>query len=164
MLTQEINDRLNGQMGAEYFSERLYLAMSGWAKEQYLNGFADWLFKQAQEERTHGDRIFHYIPERFGKIRLGALPQPPEKWDSIAAVFENAFEQEKFVTSEINRLVEQAEVDKDWATTVFLEWFVTEQVEEERQTFDILRQIEAVKDSPAGLLVLDFQVKNLRKD
>lgn len=163
MISAEMNDRLNRQMDAEYFSFWLYTAMSGWASGQNRHGFAHWLAIQADEEKEHGERIFHYIIERHGTVRLDAIPKPPEKWDSFIALFEAVVEHERFITSEILRLAEAADAENDRATVLFLDWFIEEQVEEESQSVNLYEKVQNFADFPAAFYTLDREVAERTK-
>lgn len=163
MWTKEINEQLNEQIGIEYDSFWLYLAMSCWASSQNWSGFAHWLKVQSEEERQHAERLIHYIIDRNGEVQLTALTKPPYIWNSLTEVFEKAYEHEQFVTLSIYRRFQAAKAAGDRATVLELDWFVLEQVEEEKQTDDILIRLRQIGDSAAGLLFLDSELAK-RKD
>ena len=164
MIQQTINDALNKQMNAEFYSSWLYLSMSGWCYEQNWNGFAHWLLCQAEEECGHGMRIFRYIDEREGHYLLDVIPGPNNDWVSLQTLFEAAYAHEQAVTVNINKLVDLARQEEDRATVVFLNWFVMEQVEEEKQTNDILRHLETFGDHIGPVFLLDRELGLRKKD
>lgn len=163
-LTQEINEQLNEQIGMEYASFWLYRAMSCWAEERNWPGFGHWLRLQSEEERQHAERLIKYIIDRSGVVRLGELAKPPCEWDSLAALFEQAYQQEKTVTEAILKRLALCEAAGDRATVLALDWFVTEQVEEEKQTEDICSRLGLIGQSPSGILILDAEMAARRDD
>lgn len=162
-LTREINEQFNEQIGMEYASFWLYRAMGCWAMERNWPGFAHWLALQSEEERRHAERLIEYVIDRFGSVRLGELAKPPYEWGSLAALFEQAYKQEQGVTAAILERISACEKVGDRASVLALDWFVTEQVEEEKQTEDICSRLRLIGDSPAGILMLDAELA-MRKD
>ena len=163
MLSPDMNLRLNRQMTAEYYSFWLYTAMSGWAASKNRHGFAHWLALQAEEEKRHAERFFHYIIERHGTIQLDGIPKPPEQWDSFTALFTMVLEQERGVTAAIFQLAEAADAEGDRTTGLMLDWFIEEQAEEESQSLNLLEKVQAFSDFPAAFYALDREVA-LRSD
>lgn len=165
-ISDKMAQAINSQIGKEFASERLYLSMSAHFESLNLPGFASWMRKQADEERTHALKLFDYLSRRGGRAELGVLAAPPSKWASPLAVFEQALAHEQAVTASIGSLVDTASALKDHATVEFLDWFVAEQVEEEEQATLIVERLRAIggaKAEGAGLLFLDNQMGQ-RKD
>ena len=158
MLSKTIEKALNDQITFEFFSEYLYLAMASYCDSIDLGGFANWLIAQAEEEHTHALRIFRFVQNREGTVELGALEKPESNYKDVEVLFEKILEHERKVTARINAIYELALKEKDYPTQVEMEWFITEQVEEEKNVSDILKQIKWVKDNPMGLFMLDQQL------
>ena len=155
MLNSAVQDAMNQQVNAELYSAYLYLSMAANFEEGNLRGMAHWMQVQAKEEASHALKFFKYIADRGGRVTLTAIAAPPAKWDSAQAVFEQVYAHECEVTSLINKLAELAGAEKDYASGVFLQWFVNEQVEEEAHASEILHQIKTMGDSKQGLFMLD---------
>ena len=158
MLDTKMEKALNDQIVAEMFSAYLYLSMAAYLKDQGLGGFASWMEAQFQEEQAHALKMFDYVGERGGHVRLGAIDAPPAEWDSPLHVFEATLAHEQMVTGRINKLVDLALELSDHATDNFLRWFVTEQVEEEDSADSIRQQLKLVGDNGQGLLMLDREL------
>lgn len=135
----------------------MYLSMASYLGSQNLEGFLSWMKIQALEELYHAMKIFNYIQERGGNPLMGAIEKPPVTWDSTTAVFEAVLAHEEKVTGLINSLVDLAVKEKDHATTNFLQWFVSEQVEEESTANGILQKLKLV-DNEGGLFMLDREM------
>jgi ferritin len=146
---------LNEQLNAELYSSYLYLSMSAYFEAANLPGFAHWMRVQAREEEGHGMKFYEHIVDRLGRVKLQAVECPPAEWDSPLAAFEAALEHERLVTGRIDDLVKLACKEVDNAAAAFLQWFVTEQVEEEAQADKVVRQLERIGDAAAPLLMLD---------
>ncbi|MBC7115269.1 MAG: ferritin [Archaeoglobi archaeon] len=157
-MKERVLESLNRQINAELYSAYLYLSMSAYFESEGLKGFANWMRVQAQEELMHGMKIFDYVNERGGRVRLGSIEMPPSEWKSPLDVFESVLSHEKKVTSMINELVELAMEEKDYATYNFLQWFVAEQVEEEASAEEIRRQLELIGDDRRALLMIDREL------
>ena len=158
MLNEKIEKVLNDQLNAEYYSGYLYLSMSAYFHSINLGGFATWMRVQAQEELTHAMKFYDYINERGGRVTLKALETPPIEWVSPLNAFESAYEHERKVTGMINDLVDRALEEHDHATNIFLQWFVSEQVEEEDSTNDVVQKITLMGDAPGGMFMLDREL------
>ena len=154
MLSEQMQKALNEQIAAELFSAYLYLAMSAWFQSENLGGFAHWMDLQAREEQEHAMRICKHIYERRGRVILEALDAPQSEWKSPLAAFEAALGHEEMITGRINALVNQAIKEKDHATNNMLQWFVSEQVEEEEQTDAIVQKLRLIQDAPRGMLLM----------
>lgn len=160
MLNKKIEDALNDQINAELYSSYLYLAMSAHFSDQNLEGFAHWMSMQAQEEMAHAMKFYGYVNERGGRIVLQAIEAPPVSWDSPLTVFKAVLEHEQKVTSLINNLVDLAIAEKDHATNIFLQWFVTEQVEEEASVNAVLQKLKLMGDNSGGLFMIDQELSS----
>ena len=155
MLSSAVQDAMNQQVNAELYSAYLYLSMAADFEAENLHGMAHWMQVQAKEEAGHAMKFFKYVFERGGRVTLTAIAAPPAEWDSPQLVFEAVYKHECHVTSLINKLVEVAGAEKDYASGVFLQWFVNEQVEEEANASEILHQLKMIGDSKQGLYMLD---------
>lgn len=158
MISKKMQDALNGQINAEMYSAYLYLAMNAYFQSINFNGFARWMIVQYQEEMIHAMKIYDYIAERGGRVELEAIDKPQGDWKSPLAVFEAVYKHEQKVTGLINNLVELAAKEKDHATDIFLQWFVTEQVEEEKNASEIVAKLEMLKDSAGSMFMLDKEL------
>lgn len=158
MLSSSINDALNKQINEELFSAYLYLAMAAKSDSMGLSGFANWFKMQYQEELAHADRFFNYVLERNGEVDLDAIGKPVVGDVTPLELFEKGLDHEKHITSCIFKLKDLARQESDHATDVFLEWFVSEQVEEEATTQAVIDQLRMVKDNPSGLFLIDREL------
>jgi ferritin len=160
MISDNICKALNEQITNEFNSAYRYLAMSAHFSACNLNGFAHWFRVQYDEERTHALRIVDHILDRGGTVVLAAVSKPPSSWDSPAAAFSAALEEERRIAKSIDELMELAIGAKDHATRILLDWFVSEQVEEERVASEIVDQLQMVGDSQVGLFMMDERLMN----
>ena len=158
MLTEKMQKALNGQLNAELYSSYLYLSMNAYFKSVNLDGFANWMYYQAQEELEHSMKFYEFIIQRGGKVVLAQIEAPPTEWDSPLAVFEATLAHEQKVTGLINDLVEIALEEHDHATNIFLQWFVSEQVEEEESVGGVLEQLKLMGDAQGGLFMIDREL------
>ena len=158
MLTQKMQDAINEQINNELFASYTYLSMSAYCQHQLFPGSAAWMRIQSQEEYSHAMRLYDFLEDRHGKIELAPIAQPRIDFESVAEVFETALEQEKTVTKQIDALYELAFKEKAFAALVELEWFVKEQVEEEKTAREVVHKFSMVKDDPAALLDLDREL------
>jgi ferritin len=158
MFNQKINDALNDQIARELYSSYLYLAMSAYSSAQNLKGCAHWLRLQADEERGHAMKMFDFVHERGGRVTLQRLDAPPAEWPAARTVFEEVARHEHEVTGHIDRLYELARQERDHASEIFLQWFVSEQVEEEANAAEIVQQLQAMGGAPHLLYMLDRQL------
>ena len=129
MLNQEMEEQLNEQINAELYSAYLYQAMAAYFEDEDLDGFANWMDIQAQEELSHARKIYDFINERGGRVKLKAIEAPQNEWDSPLNAFEDAYAHEQKITKMIDDLVNLAIEENDHAANSFLQWFVDEQVE-----------------------------------
>ena len=158
MLSKKMSDALNKQVNAELYSAYLYLAMSSHFDSVNLSGFANWMRVQVQEELAHAMKFYDFIVARSARVLLTRVDGPETEWDSPLAVFEATYEHECKVTGLINELVNLAISEKDHAANAFLQWFVTEQVEEEASVLEITEQLKLAGDQGGMLFMLDREL------
>lgn len=158
MLTEKMAKALNDQVNAEIYSAYLYLSMSAYFNEAGLGGFSGWMEAQAMEELTHSKKLIDFIYQRGGRLVLSQIEAPPKEWDSPVAVFEETLAHEQKVTGLINALVDTAFEEKDHASNIFLQWFVTEQVEEEESVGAVLDELRLVADNKSGLFLINREL------
>ncbi|MEE8349280.1 MAG: ferritin [Acidobacteriota bacterium] len=155
MPSKKLEQAINAQIQRELYSSYLYLAMSIHCEEINLDGFAHWMRLQSSEERGHSMKLLNYLHNRGGRVVLEVIAKPPSKFRSPKQMFQEVLKSEQSVTKEINKLYEMAKKEGDHATEVELQWFVQEQVEEEKTAKDILAKLDMVGDQPAALLMMD---------
>ena len=158
MLKEKIQTAMNEQIKHELYSAYLYLSMAAYSESVALPGFAHWLQLQAQEEVEHAMKFYHFINERGGRVTLMAIEQPPAEFESPLDIFEMTLEHEQKVTALINGLYKLALEEDDYASQVFLQWFVEEQVEEEATATEILDMLKMAGDKGQALLMMDRQL------
>jgi ferritin len=144
MLKKKVEDICNRQIEREGYSSNLYLAMASWAETNGFSGVADWLYVQADEERIHMLKFIKYVNERGGKAVVPALKKPETDFKGVEELFREVLKHEEFITSSINEIVALTLEEKDFNTQNFLQWFVTEQVEEEASARVILDKVKLV--------------------
>jgi len=164
MLTKKLEDAINEQINKELYSAYLYLSMSAYCEAENLPGSAKWMRTQAQEEVDHAMRFFDYVNARGGRVVLKAIDMPTPVWKSPLEMFEQALDHERKVTGRINRLYEVALAEKEYAAQVELQWFITEQVEEEQKAGQVVEQLKRVEAHPMGLLMVDRQLGEREKE
>ena len=162
MLTDKMQKALNGQMNAELYSSYLYLSMNAYFKSVNLDGFANWMYYQAQEELEHAMKFYDFICQRGGRVQFAQIEAPPSEWNSPLAVFEDTLAHEQKVTGLINDLVEVANEERDHASQIFLQWFVSEQVEEEDSVGGVLEQLKLMGEAKGGLFMMDREMAKRR--
>ena len=158
MLKERIEKALNDQVNAEIFSAYLYLSMSASFSEMNFSGFAQWMKVQAIEEMVHAMKIYDFIIERGGRVTLIQIDSPETVWESPLVAFEAAYKHEQYVTGRINDLVDIAIEEKDHASNIFLQWFVTEQVEEEASADEIVQKLKLVGNQGNAIFMLDREL------
>ena len=151
-------EALNEQMREELNSAYLYLAMASDMKFKNLNGASAWFTIQAQEEIAHATRFYNFIHDRGGQPELPAIDKPQVSWSTPVEAFDATLTHEKYISGCINKLVDMARANNDHPTETFLQWFVTEQVEEEATADEILEQFKFVGDNPHAILMLDREL------
>ncbi|MFA7382949.1 MAG: ferritin [Desulfurivibrionaceae bacterium] len=155
MLSKTMEKALNEQINAEFYSSYMYLSMSTWFDSAGLPGAGKWMQAQTQEELFHGMKLLGYLNERGGRVTLKAIKQPPIDWESTLHVFQEVLAHEQKVTGLINKLVTMALEEKDHASNIFLQWFVSEQVEEEANVISVLNKLKLIGKDTTALFTLD---------
>jgi ferritin len=158
MLSKVMQDAINEQLKNELYSAYLYLSMAAYSETANLPGFAHWMRLQSQEEVEHAMKFFDFVNDRGGHVVLQAIDQPPVEFASPLDVFEKTLEHERKVTAMIHQLYELAAKENDYATQVMLQWFIEEQVEEERNAEQIVETLRMIGDKPQALFMLDRQL------
>lgn len=155
VITQKVQDAINDQIQKELYSAYLYLSMSAHFEAQALTGFAAWMRVQAKEEVSHGMKLFTYLVDRGGRVRLGGVQAPPTDFGSPLSIFQQAYGHEQEVTASIHALYALAVEEADFATQSMLTWFVNEQVEEEKTASEIVAELEMIGESRGSLFYID---------
>ncbi len=158
MIKEKIQEELNRQINEELYSYYLYLSMSAYFEDIDLPGFAKWMNAQAQEEMAHAMKFFHFIIERSGKVTLLPIKGPQTDWESPRDAFEAAYKHECYISDCINKLVDLALAESDHATNAFLQWFVSEQVEEEATADAVVKKLRLVEGHPNGMYMIDKEL------
>ncbi len=158
MLKKEMVDALNKQINEELYSAYLYLSMAAWFDSIGLNGFSNWMMVQYKEETDHAMKFFNYLSQQGESVKLMAIKEPPNSWDSPLHAFEETLKHEQHITACINELVDLAEKLKDRATYNMLQWFIDEQVEEEANDREIIDRLKLIEGSKNGLFMLDREL------
>ncbi len=155
MISEKMNKAINEQITKELYSAYLYIGMAGYAASVGLGGVAGWFQVQAKEELGHATKFMHYLSEQGGTLSLKAIAAPDQKFSSVASLFDKTLEHEKEVTASIHALVALAKKEADYATEIFLQWFVTEQIEEESSVANIIQKLGIGGKGGNSLLMLD---------
>ncbi|HEX5471943.1 MAG TPA: ferritin [Lacipirellulaceae bacterium] len=158
MLNDAMQAAINEQINNELFAMYSYLSMSAYCEHKQFRGCAHWMRMQSQEERVHAMRLYDFLVARQCRVHLKPIAEPQYDFASVADAFQKAYEQEQSVTTQINALYEMAFKEKAFAALVELEWFINEQVEEERTARDVVYKFHLVKNDPAALLDLDREL------
>jgi len=158
MISESLTREINEQIKFELYSAYMYLAMSADCSDRNLSGFAHWLSQQAEEEVAHAMRFYNFLLERGARVELMAIDQPPARFGSPLEIMEKSLEHERFVTGRINGLYELALSEGDYPAQVLLQWFVTEQVEEESSIDEIVERMRMFGAEGPALLMLDTQL------
>jgi len=158
MISQTMQDALNAQINLEQYSAQLYLAMSAHCAGKSFKGFAHWLTVQASEETAHAAKLIQFLLDRGGRLELAAVAAPPKEFGGVIQVFEQTLAHEKSITVRISALFEQARNEKDHASEIALQWYVTEQVEEEAGVGEIVDHLHAVGDQGGAIWYLDSRM------
>lgn len=161
MINLKVQSALNDQIKKEEYSSRLYLAMAIWCEQSGYPGAAKFLFSHADEERMHMLKLVHYLNDRGGKALLATIDQPDSEFNSLLDVFEKVMEHEKYITESINNLYEVTVHEKDYTTMNFLQWYITEQLEEESLFNTILDKIKLVGTDKAGMFHIDKELEGM---
>lgn len=162
MLNKKVEDILNRQIERESYSSNLYLAMAVWAECNGLEGTAKWLYAQSDEERIHMLKFIAYVNERGGRALITAIEQPPAEYANVKEVFEKVLQHEQFVTASINEIVEVCLAEKDFTTHNWIQYFVTEQIEEEASVSAINDKLKLLGDH--NLYMFDRDIMGMRSE
>lgn len=158
MLSSNMSNALNKQINKEIYSAYLYMSMSAYSQYIGLKGFANWFMIQYNEEMEHAMKIYTYVNDQGEQVKLMAIDKPPVEFESPLDMFKKTLDHEKFITKSINELADLAIAEKDHATGIFLQWFVTEQIEEEGNDNDIINRLKLIGDNGNGLIMLDREL------
>jgi len=164
MINKTMQDAMNEQINKELFSSYLYLSMAAYFEDKNLPGFANWMRLQADEEREHAMKIYDFILERGGRVELKAIDAPKSEWGSILEVVEEVAAHEAKVTASIHALYEVALAEKDYPAQVMLQWFITEQVEEESNAAEIVASMKMIEARETAVLHLDHQLSKRKAE
>lgn len=160
MLNKRIEKALNDQIEKEASSSQFYLAMASWAENNGLNGTAMFMYKQSDEERFHMMKLIKFVNERGGHAIIPALSQPPKKFKDLTTIFELLLEHEIAVTHSINNLVDLCLQEKDYSTHNFVQWYVSEQLEEEALAKTVLDKLKLIGGDKGGMYMFDRDMEN----
>ena len=158
MLSKKVEKALNDHLNMEYSSAYVYQAMAAYFSDINFSGFAAWMDNQAEEERTHARKIYDYILERGGKVALSEIRAPKSQYKSALEAFEDSLKHEKAVTKSIEKLYVLAKDEKDFGTEVFLQWFITEQIEEESTVESIIDKFKMLEGTNTALYLLNNEL------
>jgi ferritin len=164
MLSKSMQNAINEQIKNEMFSAYLYLSMAAHFEAENLPGFANWMKVQSKEEVEHAMKFFEYVYDRGGRVTLKAIDQPQTTFKTPLDIFKQVLEHERKVTAMIHKLYELALKENDYPSQVMLQWFIKEQVEEEKNGETIIEQLKMVGDSSAALMMADRQFAARKKD
>ncbi len=158
MLSSKLVDAINDQIQYEYFSAFIYKAMQAYFEDEDLPGMANWMDVQFQEEMAHAEKMFQFVCEAGARVELKSMDAPRNAYGSPLEAFEVSLEHEQSVTARINNLMNLAQEEKNHAAQIFLQWFVTEQVEEEASVSHIIAKLKRVRDDGRGLMMIDQEL------
>jgi len=161
MLSKKVEAALNEQIKIEAESSQVYLSMASWAENQGFEGVASFMYAHSDEERMHMLKLFKFVNERGGHAKVSSLDAPPSSFGSFKEMFQTLFDHEVMVSNKINNLIDITLTEKDYATNNFLQWYVSEQIEEEALARNILDKINLIGDDKGGLYLFDNDVKLL---
>jgi len=160
MLTEKVEKALVVQIEKEGYSSSLYLAMASWAESEGYSGIAQWLYAQSEEERQHMLKFIDYVNDRGGKAIIPAFDKPAEEYGDINTMFQKVLEHEQYVSKSINDIVAVTIEEKDYTTNNWIQWFVTEQIEEESSVNAILDKLNMLGER--SLYIFDRDIMNMR--
>ncbi|HCC71682.1 MAG TPA: ferritin [Bacteroidales bacterium] len=162
MFKKSVEDLLNRQVEREGNSAVLYLSMASWAETNSYAGIAEWLYAQAEEEKMHMLKVIRYINERDGKAVIPSFDKPPADFDGLKTLFDQVLDHEKFITGSINEIVAETIKENDFSTHNWLQWFVSEQVEEESSVHAVIDRLNLVGDH--NLYIFDRDIMSMREE
>jgi ferritin len=158
MIGKAMQDAMNEQINKEFFSSYLYLSMAAYFEDKNLTGFAHWMRLQADEEREHAMKFYNFILDRGGRVLLKGLDAPATEWKSNLEVAERVAEHEGKITASIADLYELALKERDYPAQVMLQWFISEQVEEEKSAADLVAKLRLIEERGTAVLMLDHRL------
>jgi ferritin len=158
MISKTMQEAINEQINKELYSSYLYLSMAAYFENKNLPGFAKWLHVQTDEERAHGMKLYEHLVDRGGRVVLKPIAVPAAEWETTLDAFKVVQSHEAAVTASINALYELSLKEKDYPAQVLLQWFITEQVEEEKNAAEIVQQLELIDAKGTAVLMLDHQL------
>ena len=153
-----MQEAMNEQINKEFFSSYLYLSMAAYFEDKNLTGFAHWMLMQADEEREHAMKFYNFILDAGGRVQLKAIDAPQTEWKSNLEVAEQVAAHEAKVTASIHELYELALKEKDYPAQVMLQWFITEQVEEEKNAAELVAKLRLIEERGTAVLMLDHRL------
>jgi len=159
-MKKKIEEICNRQIEREAYSSHLYLAMASWAENEGLKGVSDWLYAQSEEERVHMLKFVKFVNERGGKAVIPELKKPPVSFKSVNEIFEETLKHEQYITNSINEIVFLALEEKDFTTHNWVQWFVTEQIEEEASVMEIMDRLKLATEK--NLYFFDRDIMAMR--
>jgi ferritin len=158
MINKAMQDAMNDQINKELYSSYLYLSMAAYLEDKNLSGFAHWMRVQETEEREHAMKFYDFIVERGGRVTLKAIDAPKAEWKSTLELAEEVAAHEGMVTASIYSLYELALKEKDYPAQIMLQWFINEQVEEEKNAAEIVANLKLIEDRGTAVLMLDHRL------
>ena len=158
MIGKAMQAAMNEQINKEFFSSYLYLSMAAYFEDKNLTGFAHWMRRQADEEREHAMKFYNFVLDAGGRVQLKAIEAPETEWKSNLEVAEQVAAHEAKVTASINDLYELALKEKDYAAQVMLQWFISEQVEEEKNANELVAKLRLIEERGTAVLMLDHRL------
>jgi len=158
MISKNIEKEVNDQIMKEEYSSRLYMAMASWCEKNGFQGAASFLYTHSDEERMHQLKFVHYLNDRGGYSKLQELKEPPAKYDSLHSMFKEVLKHEQYITASINDIYHLCVTEKDYTTANFLQWFITEQIEEESLVNGVLDKMELAGNDKSGLFHIDKEL------
>ncbi|WP_135612862.1 ferritin [Methanococcoides sp. AM1] len=158
MISERMTDALNTQINKEMYSAYLYMAMSAHSSNVGLNGFANWFMVQYQEEMLHTMKLYNYVSDQGAPVKLMQIDEPPQEFGTALDMLYATLEHEQFITKSINDLVDLAIEEKDHATHIFLQWYITEQIEEEGNDNEIIDKLKLAGEEGNGLFIIDKEL------
>jgi ferritin len=161
MMTKVVEEAINEQILREEDSSRIYIAMASWCQVNGYQGAAAWLYAQADEERIHELKLIHYLDDRGGRARLSDLKKPSARFKSLLDVFQQVLKHEEYISASINEVYAVSIKQNDFSTGNFLQWYITEQTEEESMVRSILDQIRLAGADKGGLFMMDKELSAL---
>jgi ferritin len=161
MITKNVEKAINEQIKREEHSSRIYLAMASWAERNGFPGASNWLYVQTEEERIHMLKLVHYLNDRGGTAVIPALEAPEAKFKSLLDVFQQVLKHEEYISASINELYAICTKEKDFTSANYLQWYITEQIEEESTVRAILDQIKLAGTEKGGLFLMDKEFATL---